>query len=138
MKKIIYIFVALFLASCTSNTIYKKPKNLIPKDSMVTLLTDMYIAASAKYTRNKFSEKSVNYTSLVYKKYKIDSIRFEESNFYYNSRIELYNEMLREVKEELDMKKNAYEFEVEYEKFIKRIRKQLKTEKDTLSTSDSD
>ena len=49
MKKgFFYIAILLFLLSCTSNTIYKKPKDLIPKDSMVALLTDMYIASSAK------------------------------------------------------------------------------------------
>ena len=60
----------LLLASCTSNTIYKKPKDLIPKDSMVALLTDMYIASSAKNRKNKFLKKEKNYVVLVYEKYK--------------------------------------------------------------------
>ena len=62
MKNGGYFLVILFLvfASCTSNTIYKKPENLIPKDSMIALLTDMYIASSAKNQKNKFLKREKN------------------------------------------------------------------------------
>ncbi|MCF2874584.1 MULTISPECIES: DUF4296 domain-containing protein [unclassified Tenacibaculum] len=102
MKKILYITVLLFLASCTSNTIYKKPKDLIPKDSMISLLTDMYIASSAKNVKNKFLKKEKNYVFLVYEKYKIDSTRFDKSNDYYTSKIEEYTVILGKVKLRID------------------------------------
>lgn len=102
MKHFIYITILLFLVSCTSNTIYKKPKDLIPKDSMIALLTDMYIASSAKNVKNKFLKKEKNYIVLVYEKYKIDSTRFDISNGYYTSRIEEYTDMLKEVKFNID------------------------------------
>lgn len=103
MKKVCYILVFIIFTSCTtSNTIYKKPKNLIPKDSMVALLTDMYIASSAKSFKNKFLKKEKNYVFLVYKKYKIDSTRFNESNMYYTSIAEDYTEMLKEIKLNID------------------------------------
>ncbi|CAM1349223.1 DUF4296 domain-containing protein [Tenacibaculum insulae] len=103
MKKVCYILVFIICTSCTtSNTIYKKPKNLIPKDSMVALLTDMYIASSAKSFKNKFLKKEKNYVFLVYKKYKIDSTRFNESNMYYTSIAEDYTEMLKEIKLNID------------------------------------
>ena len=90
MKHFFYIAILLFLLSCTSNTIYKKPKNLVPKDSMIALLTDMYIASSAKNVKNKFLKREKNYMALVYGKYKIDSTRFDVSNDYYTSKIEEY------------------------------------------------
>ena len=108
MKNFLYIIILLFLASCTSNTIYKKPKDLIPKDSMVALLTDMYIASSAKNRKNKFLKKEKNYVVLVYEKYKIDSVRFDASNDYYTSKIEDYTDILNRVKSNLDSLQNIY------------------------------
>ncbi|PJC58354.1 MAG: DUF4296 domain-containing protein, partial [Flavobacteriales bacterium CG_4_9_14_0_2_um_filter_35_242] len=40
----IILAIVLFFGACTSNTIYKKPKDLIPKDQMVDLMVDMYMA----------------------------------------------------------------------------------------------
>lgn len=108
MKKFLYIFAVFFIISCTSNTIYEKPKNLIPKDSMINLLTDMYIASSAKNYKNLNLQKRVNYTSLVYEKYNIDSTRFLESNIYYTSVIEEYTEMLDEVEKKLKIQQKIY------------------------------
>jgi hypothetical protein len=98
MKKILLFFVvgSLFL-SCTSNTIYEKPKDLIPKDSMVLLLRDLYIAAAAKNVKNKNLERKISYAPFVYDKYKIDSARFQRSNFYYTSKIDLYRPMLDQI-----------------------------------------
>ena len=113
MKNGGYFLVILFLvfASCTSNTIYKRPENLIPKDSMIALLTDMYIASSAKNQKNKFLKREKNYVVLVYEKYKIDSTRFDVSNSYYTSKIEDYTDMLKSVKKNIDSLYDTYEEE---------------------------
>lgn len=108
MKHFSYIIVLLFLVSCTSNTLYKKPKDLIPKDSMITLLTDMYIASSAKNVKNKLLQKEKNYVILIYEKYKIDSTRFDSSNEYYTSKIEEYTDMLNVVKSNIDSIQEVY------------------------------
>jgi hypothetical protein len=108
MKYFFYILVFLFLISCNSNTIYKKPKGLIPKDSMVALLTDMYVASSAKNQKNKFLKRENNYVVLVYEKHKIDSARFDISNEYYTSKIEDYTDMLTKVKTNLDSLQNRF------------------------------
>lgn len=102
MKPFFYICIGLLLVSCTSNTIYKKPENLIPKDSMIALLTDMYIASSAKNQKNKFLEREKNYMILVYEKYKIDTTRFDISNTYYTSQVDEYTEILKKVKSNID------------------------------------
>ena len=90
------IFITL-LASCSSNTIYDEPTDLIPKDSMVLLLKDLYLATSAKSIKNKKQQKRISYTPLVYNTYKIDSLRFNTSNFFYTSKVDVYEPMLEQV-----------------------------------------
>ena len=86
MKKYSYIFVLLILFSCTSNTIFKKPKDLIPKDSMSHLIQEMYIASSAKFIKNNKQQNKINYMPFVNEVYNIDSSRFQNSNYYYMSK----------------------------------------------------
>lgn len=108
MKKISLLLLFIFLASCTSNTIFKKPKDLIPKDTMSLLIQDMMIASSAKFVKNINKQKKINYISFVYDKYKIDSVRFQNSNFYYISKIDLYEEIITDAKVKLENKKKFF------------------------------
>ena len=108
MNKVLYIFLLVFLASCTSNTIYDMPKDLIPKDTMVSFLTDMYLASSAKNIKNKYLKKESNYVFLIYEKYKIDTTRFEKSSIYYTSKTDEYSEILKEVKKKIDSLSTLY------------------------------
>ena len=97
------------MVSCTSNTILEKPKDLIPKDSMVLLLTDLFIAKSAFVEKNTKNQRKINYMPLVYNKYKIDSTRFGTSNFYYTSKLEEYEEIYKAVNLKLIAKKAELE-----------------------------
>ena len=102
MKQFVYIFlISVFTLSCTSNTIYKKPENLIPRDEMVEILVDMQLALGAKSIKNIDGNKSVEYMHLVYEKHKIDSARFAESNFYYMTNIDEFNKVLRKTKSKI-------------------------------------
>ena len=105
MKKISYAFLFVLLSSCTSNTIFEKPKDLIPKDSMSLLIQEMMIAYSAKNVKNIHLEKKINYMPFVYDKFKIDSVRFQNSNLYYVTKIDLYQEIFKDVKEKLEKRK---------------------------------
>ncbi|MDG1810797.1 MAG: DUF4296 domain-containing protein [Polaribacter sp.] len=109
MKKTLLFLSIILMVSCTSNTILEKPKDLIPKDSMVLLLTDLFIAKSAFNEKNIKNQRRINYIPLVYNKYKIDSTRFETSNFYYTSKLEEYELIYNEVNEILVAKKAALE-----------------------------
>jgi len=132
MKSFFYICIGLFIVSCTSNTIYKKPENLIPKDSMVSLLTDMYIASSAKNQKNKFLKREKNYMILVYEKYKIDSTRFDASNTYYTSMVDQYTEILNKVKKNIDSLDVLYRKKQEVQDSIKGIKKDTVLDKELL------
>ncbi|AZJ34274.1 DUF4296 domain-containing protein [Tenacibaculum singaporense] len=132
MKSFFYICIGLLLVSCTSNTIYKKPDNLIPKDSMISLLTDMYIASSAKNQKNKFLKREKNYMFLVYEKYRIDSTRFDASNTYYTSMVDEYTELLNKVKKNIDSLDVLYRKKQEVQDSIKGIKKEGKLKRDTV------
>jgi len=66
---------------------------------MVLLLKDLYLATSAKSIKNKKQQKKISYTPLVYNTYKIDSLRFSTSNFFYTSKVDVYEPMLDQVME---------------------------------------
>ncbi|MGK0447511.1 MAG: hypothetical protein ACJA2M_001286 [Polaribacter sp.] len=109
MKNTSYLLVFIFLVSCTSNTIFEKPKDLIPKDTMSLLIQEMMIASSAKYVKNKNFEKKIEYMSLVYDQFKIDSTRFQTSNLYYMSKIDVYQEIFVNAKVRLEKQKAFHE-----------------------------
>ena len=117
LKYILILTLTVFITACTSNTIYKKPKDLIAKDQMVDLLVDMYLANAAKNVKTKKSERKINYMPLVYEKYGIDSTRFQKSNIYYMSLID--------------------EHEAIYKKVDARLRKMLDTIEASIKTIDS-
>lgn len=119
MKKWAILLITITLVSCTSNTIFKKPKNLIKKDKMVNIITDMLLANSAENVKNLQEEREINYYPLVYEKYGIDSLRFKESAYYYISTIDDYTEILKKVELKLD-------------KTIKKLQQEEVKEKDSL------
>jgi hypothetical protein len=115
MKKNSYLFLFILLVSCTSNTIFEKPEDLIPKDTMSLLLQEMVISTSAKFLKNKNSQKNINYMPFVYERFKIDSTRFESSNYYYMSTIDLYQKILEKVEASINAQRDA----------LKKVKKQL-------------
>ncbi|WP_442264654.1 DUF4296 domain-containing protein [Tenacibaculum sp. ZS6-P6] len=149
MKNLILfvLYISLCLA-CTGNTIYKEPDNLIPRDSMVSLLTDMHIAAAAKPIKNLDQKRDLNYMQLVYDKYKIDSLRFEQSNTFYTSKIDEYDKLLKDVRRSLEAKASVYQFEKNKRDSIKKsklkindsieVKKGVKIKKDSTKVQNED
>lgn len=120
MKNISYIILGVLLfLSCTSNTIYEKPENLISKKKMTDILVDMYLAEGARSVQNKDLERLVEYMPLVYEKYQIDSVQFAESNFYYTSRIDDYEDIFKSVTNRLRIMKEEYDSIAKAEDSIK-------------------
>lgn len=115
MKILFYrlIILTIILSSCNSNTIIKKPDNLITKEIMIDILTDTYLSRSAKNSINKNGEKRINYHTLIYKKHNVDSLSFNQSLKYYTSDISLNEEILKQIKinidKQLDQKSKEFE-----------------------------
>ena len=120
MKKISCLFIFIIFISCTSNTIFEEPKDLIPRDTMSLLLQEMMIAASAKFINNKNGQKNINYMPFVYDRFKIDSTRFDISNYYYMSKIDIYQEILEQAKTNLESRNNVFK---KRQKRVEAIRK---------------
>nr|BFF35892.1 hypothetical protein BACT7_07540 [Tenacibaculum mesophilum]BFF39172.1 hypothetical protein BACY1_09770 [Tenacibaculum mesophilum] len=99
---------------------------------MISLLTDMYIASSAKNQKNKFLKREKNYMFLVYEKYRIDSTRFDASNTYYTSMVDEYTEILNKVKKNIDSLDVLYRKKQEVQDSIKGIKKEGKLKRDTV------
>ena len=103
MKTICALLVVLVLTSCQekNKVNFEKPKDLIPKAEMIDMLYDMHLAVAASNMKDIDLEKK-NYMSLVYEKYGVDSTRFYDSNLYYTSKIQEYEEIFEEVERRLD------------------------------------
>ncbi|MFY9243830.1 MAG: DUF4296 domain-containing protein [Polaribacter sp.] len=109
MKKISYLLLFIFMVSCTSNTIYKKPVDLIPKDSMSLLVQELMLASSAEFLINKNLQRNINYMPFVYDRFKIDSARFQSSNLYYMSKIDDYQRIFQDAENSLKQQKDYYD-----------------------------
>lgn len=110
MNRVIYIFfISLFLINCTSNTIIEKPKNLVPKEQMVDLMTDMFLASGGEHIKNIHLKRNVNYFPLVHNKYQIDSLQYKESVHYYISKIDDYDDIIKKVDIRLRALRKQYE-----------------------------
>lgn len=129
LRKVLFFILAIGLVACSSNTIYKPPKDLIPKDTMVSLLTDMYIAKSAKSFKNLELQTTINYMPLIYNKYKIDSVRFISSNLYYTSKIDDYHDMFKLVKLNLTHLKDSVQRELQMKDSIRHRQKNMPKKK---------
>ena len=53
-------------------------------------------------------QKKINYLPFVYDRFKIDSNRFDRSNFYYTSKVDDYLEILKDVEDKLKLRKKHY------------------------------
>ena len=113
MKNIIYICFFILLLSCESKVKFEKPENLLSKEEMIDLLTDMHLANATSGINNINEEKNLNYMALVYEKYGVDSVRFAESNLYYAANVDDYEKIFVAVEKRLMVLKKEYQTEMD-------------------------
>lgn len=117
MKKILaFLAIIIFVISC-KNDVAEKPKNLIEKEQMVDVMYDLSLL-SAMRSQNPVMMDSFknNSNEYIYKKYKIDSTQFAQSNIYYAADYKEYKAMYDQVKLRLDAGKKKIETAIEAEK----------------------
>ncbi len=108
MKNTFFIInLLLFLTACNRDAV-AKPDRLIDEDTMVEILYDLAIIDAIK-AQNSYApqSQSINPKEYIFKKYKIDSLQFTESNRYYVSQIEQYKKMYDKVGERIEEEKKA-------------------------------
>ena len=102
MKYWAILLIALSFGACQNVKQPEKPKNLIGKDKMITILTEAYLANAARSVDNKsIMEQGIKMDSLFYTKFEVDSLQFARSNAFYASDVNLYITMFQEVEARL-------------------------------------
>ncbi len=97
MKREVILIVFLIFSSCGEKLI-EKPENLIPKDKMVEIITEVAILKAAKGNNKHLMEDiGVTQTEYIFKKFNIDSTQFAESDTYYVSIPAQYEEIYTKV-----------------------------------------
>lgn len=125
------VFVLFFMGCQEKKGKFKKPEDLIPKAEMIDLIYDMHIAVAASNMKDINLEKR-NYMSLVYEKYGVDSARFANSNLYYTSKIQDYEEIFEEVERRLDTITKFYTKKIDSIEDIKDKERIAKKKRDSI------
>lgn len=103
IKTLRYGILILLAVACQHVDRPEKPDDLIAKEKMVDILTDIYLSNAAKSVNNKvIRQKGLKLDSLIYKKYAIDSVQFVRSHAYYNADLNTYNEIFTKIEQRLD------------------------------------
>ena len=104
MNRSAYILVVGILAfvSCQDVKRPEEPTNLIDKPTMVKILSESYLMNAARSVANRdISNKGIKLDSIIYNKYKIDSLQFAKSNAFYSADLDVYKEIFLEVQQNL-------------------------------------
>ena len=92
----------IYFISCQDVQKPEIPANLISQEDMVGILTDVYVSNAARNINNKLlRNKNIKLDSVIFIKYKVDSLQFALSNDYYSSNLDIYRELLIKVQEKL-------------------------------------
>ena len=138
MKKILPFLVALSMLLSCKKELVKKPNHLIEKDKMVNIMYDLSLLEAIK-VQNPSSVDSFNINSneYIFKKYKIDSIQFAQSNIYYAADYKAYSKMYEQLKARLDKNKSQVDSLIKVKKkkdnLIAKAKKKLKLKREADS-----
>ena len=106
MKKILLLFSLIILLVGCNNAAVEKPKNLLDKEEMTSIIYDLTIL-DAMRSRNPAEAQKMQSRDYIYKKYNIDSLGFAQNNQYYASDIAAYKKIYEKVNERIDKEKKA-------------------------------
>ena len=106
MKKTVSFFIILIVLVGCKKELVKEPKHLIEREKMVNIMYDLSLLEAMK-VENPVLMDSFKYNSnqYIYKKYKIDSVQFAQSNIYYAADYKEYEKMYIQIKARLDKEK---------------------------------
>jgi hypothetical protein len=117
MKKGVLFFILISLIFSCKEEVVKKPENLIEKEIMVDVMYDLALLEAIKYqSPNALQAHKINPDEYIYKKYKIDSAQFVQSNMYYASDYKEYKKMYDQINSRLVKNKSLLEEAIKNEK----------------------
>ncbi|KAF2517434.1 DUF4296 domain-containing protein [Flavobacterium zhairuonense] len=141
MKNFVFIILVLFLSVSCKKEIVKEPKGLIEREKMIDIMYDLSLLEAMKY-QNPLSLDSVESDpkKFIFKKYKVDSLQFAQSNIYYASDYETYKELYDELGKRLQVKERATDsiLQIEEKKAAKAAKKKATEKpKDSIKTPEN-
>jgi outer membrane protein assembly factor BamE (lipoprotein component of BamABCDE complex) len=116
--KIVLPFLVIFaiLSSCKKE-VAKVPNRLIEEDKMVNIMYDMAVLDAMRNQNPSLLDSFKNNSNAyIYKKHKIDSVQFAQSNIYYAADFKAYKKLYEQVKIRLDKEKISTEAIIKVEK----------------------
>lgn len=106
MTKILPFFIVLILLAGCKKELVKEPNRLIEREKMVDIMYDLALLEGMKLQNPmKLDSFKNNSNQYIYKKYKIDSVQFAQSNIYYAADYQEYEKMYNQVKSRIEENK---------------------------------
>ncbi len=135
MKNFVWILLVLFLGVSCKKQLVKEPKRLIEKEKMVDIMCDLSLLEALRY-QNPASIDSMDAdpTKFVFKKYKVDSLQFSQSNKYYAADYETYKEIFDSINVRIEKQKKIADslIKIEEKKAAKKNKKSKKVDEKGL------
>ena len=109
MKKLAALFLLFaILISCQKPAV-QKPDDLIDEKVMVDIMYDISVLEAMKSQKAVILEaNAINPNMNIYKKYKIDSLQFANSDKFYASDIKKYKEIFEKVNNRMEEKIDGF------------------------------
>ncbi len=102
-----YIALSLLLLGCAEKQV-TRPENLIPKGQMVKILYDIAVLDAIQGTYTKALERNgIEVMPFIYEKYGIDSLQLAESDLYYASRPNEYEEIYKTLEDRIAAQRDS-------------------------------
>ena len=107
MGRYLTLLCCLLALSC-GNKLMEEPENLIPSEKMSDILYDMALldAIDNSYPQ-VLSENDLKVMEYLYKKHRVDSLQFVQSDLYYASVPAEYQKIYEAVEERLTQKRDS-------------------------------
>jgi outer membrane protein assembly factor BamE (lipoprotein component of BamABCDE complex) len=138
MKKIISFLIVLLVLFACKKELVKEPKSLIEREKMVNIMYDLSLLEAMRMENpilmDSFKNNSNQY---VFKKYKIDSVQFAQSNIFYAANYKEYEKMYNQVKSRIDLKKKQIDSVKKSENMKKMLKEKAKEKLKLKKEADS-
>lgn len=110
MRKLVIICAFVCFCGCQNVSMPEKPENLIPQVLMVDIITSSYTMNAARSIDNRtIVNKGIKLDSIIYNRFKIDSLQFAQSNEYYSADLDTYKEIFLQVEAKLSEEREKRE-----------------------------
>jgi hypothetical protein len=103
MRKIVVLLIMTSVISCAKSD--KVPEHVIPKEDMINIIRDIHltdgILTISNVRRDLAREDTTNYYDAIFETYGYDRSDFDTSIYYYSREINKFDEIYKEVLNQL-------------------------------------